>query len=65
MRSGVHVDGQRSGAAVRGRREIVVGMRLVIAALSQVGDEPFERAIDVGLAVLLALRQANTARQVR
>ena len=59
MRSGVDVDGQRSGAAVRGRRELVIGVRLVIAALSQVGDEPFERAIDIGLPVLVALRQAD------
>ena len=65
MRSGIDIDRQDSGAAIGGGRELVIGVRLVITALSQIRNQALEGAIDIGFPVLVALRQTDPRRQRR
>ena len=48
MRSGIDIDRQDSGAAIGRGRELVIGVRLVITALSQIRNQALEGAIDIG-----------------
>ena len=61
-RAAVDVDGQFGRAGLRARPKLMVGPRLVVALLAQVGHELLELSIDVGLAVVLSGGQAEPLR---